>query len=54
MTIACDGPEGVSFLVTPSGDGLLRSILFIVGGVLVGLAGLGLVIWGLVGRKVPV
>jgi hypothetical protein len=54
MTIACDGPEGVSFLVTPTGDGLLRSILFIVGGVLVGLVGLGLVIWGLVGRKVPV
>lgn len=54
MTIACDGPEGATFLVTPTGDGLLRSILIIVGGVLVGLAGLGLVIWGLVGRKVPV
>ena len=40
--------------MTPERPGMLRSILIIVGGVLVGLAGLGLVIWGLVGRRVRV
>ena len=54
LTIACDGPEGASFVVTPTGDGLLRSILMIVFGALVGAAGLGLAIWGLIGRRVPV
>ena len=54
MTIACDGPEGASFVVTPTGDGLLRSILMIVFGALIGAAGLGLAIWGLIGRRVPV
>jgi hypothetical protein len=54
MNIACDGPEGVNFIVTPTGGNLLRSILIIVFGALVGALGLGLVIWGLIGRKVRV
>jgi hypothetical protein len=54
MTIACDGPEGVRFIVTPTGGNLVRSILIIVFGALVGVLGLILVIWGLVGRKVRV
>jgi hypothetical protein len=54
MTIACDGPEGVRFIVTPTGGNLVRSILTIVFGALVGVLGLLLVIWGLVGRKVRV
>jgi hypothetical protein len=54
MTIACDGPEGERFIVTPTGGNLVRSILIIVGGALVGALGLGLLIWGLVGRRVPV
>jgi hypothetical protein len=53
MTIACDGPEGVRFIVTPTGGSLLRGVLTIVGGALVGVLGLLLVIWGLVGRRVP-
>jgi hypothetical protein len=54
MTIACDGPEGVRFIVTPTGGNLVRSVLTIVFGALVGVLGLLLVIWGLVGRKVRV
>ena len=53
MSIACDGPEGEAFIVTPTGGDLLRSILIIVGGALVGVLGLVLVIWGLIGRRVP-
>jgi hypothetical protein len=54
MRIACDGPEGERFIVTPTGGNLLRSILIIVAGALIGAFGLVLVIWGLIGRKVPV
>jgi hypothetical protein len=54
MSIACDGPEGERFVVTPKAGNLLRSILIIVFGALVGVLGLVLVIWGLIGRKVRV
>jgi hypothetical protein len=54
MSIACDGPEGVRFIVTPKGGNLVRSILIIVGGALIGALGLALMIWGLIGRKVRV
>ena len=54
MSLACDGPEGERFIVTPTGGNLLRSILIIVAGALIGAFGLVLVIWGLIGRKVPV
>jgi hypothetical protein len=54
MSIACDGPEGVRFVVTPKAGNLVRSILIIVCGALVGVLGLVLVIWGLIGRKVRV
>ena len=54
MSIACDGPEGEQFVVTPKAGNLVRSILIIVFGALVGVLGLVLVIWGLIGRKVRV
>lgn len=54
LTVTCAGPEGLDFVVTPTGGSLVRSILTIVGGALIVCAGLGLAIWGLVGRRVPV
>jgi hypothetical protein len=54
VTVSCAGPEGANFVVTPTSDSLLRIILTIVTGALVAVAGVLLLIWGLVGRRVPV
>ena len=53
IDIVCAGPTTDDYVVTPGGTGILRSILEIVGGAFVALGGIGLVIWGLIGRRVP-
>jgi hypothetical protein len=53
IDIVCAGPTADDYVVTPGGTGILRSILSIIGGAFVALGGIGLIIWGLIGRRVP-
>jgi hypothetical protein len=53
IDIVCAGPTTDDYVVTPGGTGILRSIFSIIGGALVALGGIALVIWGLIGRRVP-
>jgi hypothetical protein len=53
VELVCAGPATDPYVVSPGGSGIVRSILEIVGGALVALGGIGLIIWGLVGRRVP-
>jgi hypothetical protein len=53
VDIVCGGPTTDQYVVTPGGTGILRSILSIVGGAFVALGGIALIIWGLIGRRVP-
>ena len=53
VDIVCAGPTTDDYVVTPGGTGILRSIFSIIGGALVALGGIALLIWGLIGRRVP-
>jgi hypothetical protein len=53
IDIVCAGPTADPYVVTPGGTGILRSILSIIAGAFVALGGVALVIWGLIGRRVP-
>ena len=53
IDIVCAGPTTDDYVVTPGGTGILRSILMIIAGAFVALGGIALVIWGLIGRRVP-
>lgn len=54
VTVSCAGRDGTAFVVTPTGGSLLRTVLTIVAGAFVSVAGLLLIIFGLVGRRVRV
>jgi hypothetical protein len=53
VDIVCSGPATDDYVVTPGGTGILRSIFSIIGGAFVALGGIALIIWGLIGRRVP-
>jgi hypothetical protein len=53
IAVSCVGADGERYIVTPGNEWILRSILEIVGGAFALLAGAGLLIWGLAGRRVP-
>ena len=53
MDIVCAGPTTDDYVVTPGGTGILKSIFSIIGGAFVALGGIALIIWGLIGRRVP-
>jgi hypothetical protein len=53
VDIVCGGPTTDDYVVTPGGTGILRSIFLIIGGAFVLLGGIALIIWGLIGRRVP-
>jgi hypothetical protein len=52
IDIICGGPTADPYVVTPAGAGILRDILSIIGGAFVALGGIGLIMWGLIGRRV--
>jgi hypothetical protein len=54
VTVTCRSPAGnAEILVTPGQPSILRSVLGIIGGAFVLIGGIGLLIWGLIGRRVP-
>jgi hypothetical protein len=53
IDLVCGGPTTDTYVVSPGGTGILRSILFIIAGAFVMIGGVGLLIFGLVGRRVP-
>ena len=54
VAVQCQGPAFRDIVVTPGRPGIGLAIAGIIGGVLSILAGIGLLIWGLIGRRVPV
>jgi hypothetical protein len=52
VSVVCAGPSD-DYVVTPGGTGILKSVLGIIGGAFVGLGGILLFIFGLIGRRVP-
>jgi hypothetical protein len=53
ISITCAGPTTDAYVVTPGGAGIFRSVLEIVGGAFAVIGGALLLIWGLIGRRVP-
>jgi hypothetical protein len=53
VSVNCAGPTTDPYVVTPGGTGLLKSIGEIIGGAFAVIGGLLLLIWGLIGRRVP-
>jgi hypothetical protein len=51
--IRCEPQAPVEYVVTPGEPAIVRAVLLIVGGAFVILAGIGLLIWGLIGKRVP-
>jgi hypothetical protein len=54
VSVRCDGPGSGEIVVSPGRPGIGIAIAGIIGGAFVGLAGVGLLIWGLIGRRVSV
>jgi hypothetical protein len=53
VDIVCGGPTTAPYVVSPGGTGIVRGILEIIIGAFVALGGIALIIWGLIGRRVP-
>ncbi len=54
VSVRCDGPGSGEIVVSPGRPGIGIAIAGIIGGAVLGLSGLGLLIWGLIGRRVSV
>ncbi len=54
VTLLCQGfADDVEYAVTAGQPSLLRSIMTIIGGAFAAAGGIGLLIWGLIGKRVP-
>ncbi|MDA0163618.1 hypothetical protein OM076_25315 [Solirubrobacter ginsenosidimutans] len=53
ISVNCAGPSTDAYVVTPGGTGIFRSIIEIIAGAFGAVGGLLLLIWGLIGRRVP-
>ena len=53
VEILCQPEMAAEYIVTPGTPGIVRTVLMIIAGGFAFFAGIGLLIWGLIGKRVP-
>ncbi len=53
VEILCQPDMAAEYIVTPGTPGIVRTVLMIIAGGFAFFAGIGLLIWGLIGKRVP-